>query len=581
MGLKIWLPLDGSFDDKGSAGAKLTVPSGYNGWSSLSKIGSKSFTNGQIIMDAESTASIYNNNEMTFSFWIYPNGATGSSMVQGLIGNTGMSGQNNRKYCIYIYSNINSLHLSWQNDDPEEVTGQEDLVLSPYNCMPSYTWTHVTIAYKNPTAKIYINGKYAISVSGAMNSASYRYNTSLLNVPASLCINDLRVYDHCLSEKEVAEVAQGLVGYWPLNNNGVGAPNLINGFPTVNANFTKTGDYNFSGKMGNGDTYFFMTCSPALTSGKTYTISFDVSGLEKGVAWAFALGNNAKYTYTITKNGHHEYTFIPLSSDAGMEDLSRFLWDDKGQTNPQSTPVLFSNFKIEEGSSSSNWCPHSSKENYLTYNAFGSVEYDCSGYGSNGTKAGSLQYSSDAPRNQCATIFNNTDTYIKLPIKNILKNLLSNQCTFNFWCKEGSTSSRSVYFGGYDKSEGFNIEENGGAFRVYFNNKPNLQVASAVPAGVWTMWTVVIDTATGIKVYKNGTELTSYSGALTTPPVNINPYLGRDERDASADVWHEGSMADFRIYATCLSQEDIQELYKVSMSIDNMGRAYCFEYREV
>ena len=27
--------------------------------------------------------------------------------------------------------------------------------------------------------------------------------------------------------------------------------------------------------------------------------------------------------------------------------------------------------------------------------------------------------------------------------------------------------------------------------------------------------------------------------------------------------------------------KDIQELYKVSMSIDNMGRAYCFEYREV
>jgi hypothetical protein len=39
----------------------------------------------------------------------------------------------------------------------------------------------------------------------------------------------------------------------------------------------------------------------------------------------------------------------------------------------------------------------------------------------------------------------------------------------------------------------------------------------------------------------------------------------------------EGNLSDFRIYATCLSDSDIQELYNKPISIDNQGTMFAVE----
>ena len=142
-----------------------------------------------------------------------------------------------------------------------------------------------------------------------------------------------------------------------------------------------------------------------------------------------------------------------------MENLSKFLWDDQGQINAQSTPVTISNIKVEEGSEDSNWCPHTSNANYKYYNIDASIEHDCSGYEYNATKSSGIAHSGDSPRNNCSTIFDNSTAYITTPLKDLMTNLFANQCTINFWVNEASTSSRSIYFGGYNGA-GFNIEEN-------------------------------------------------------------------------------------------------------------------------
>lgn len=579
MGLQIWLPLNGSFENKGLTNAMLTKS---GSWSTISKIGTKSFTNGTITMDAATTGSIYNNNEMTFAFWFYANATDGTATGNCIVGTSGMSGSNNRKFSIFNYQTINDLHWSWQVDGIEGGTNGAVAVGGSLNdSLPSYKWTHVCITYKNPTAKIYINGELKATSTGDISSGGFNYTTPILNLNSSQCVNDYRIYDHCLSVKEVKELAQGLVVHYPLNNSGGGAPNLITTM-TAGGQTTLIDPYTLDINYGNNkDSYFYFNVSPALELNKTYTISFDVENFPEGSTWGWYLFKQgaSNYLYYIKGNGHYKWTFSTNSSTLPEGyNLSRFIADDGGRSNPANI-VRFSNFKIEEGLEESNWRPHVSSANYEYYNVDATIEHDCSGYEYNATKSSGIAYSGDSSRNNCSTVFDNSTGYITTPLKDLMTNLLANQCTINFWVNEASTSSRSIYFGGYNGA-GFNIEENGGKFRIYWNASPNRQIATITP-NTWQMWTVVIDKATGIITYRDGEVVDTYSAALGAVTTTGTFYLGRDYRSASDDVWFEGKMSDFRIYATALSADDIKELYEVSVSIDEDGRIYGSEFKEV
>ena len=188
MGLQIWLPLNGSFENKGLTNTKLTTSGGS--WSTISKIGSKSFTNGTITMDAQTTGSIYNNNEMTFAFWFYANAADGTNTGNCIIGNGGMSGGNNRKFSIFNYQTVNDLHWSWQTDGIEGGTNGTVVVGGSLNdSLPSYQWTHVCFTYKNPNMYLYINGELKATDTGDISSNNFEYSTPILNLNSSQCVN--------------------------------------------------------------------------------------------------------------------------------------------------------------------------------------------------------------------------------------------------------------------------------------------------------------------------------------------------------------------------------------------------------
>lgn len=113
----------------------------------------------------------------------------------------------------------------------------------PTSSLDINTWYHIALTYKTGKVSIYINGildhEYStsivpdfshitnISVAKCNNASSYQSNCK---------INDLRIYDNCLSAKEVKDLSLGLIVHYKLDSMQDGLlPNGIELYDTLQA----------------------------------------------------------------------------------------------------------------------------------------------------------------------------------------------------------------------------------------------------------------------------------------------------------------------------------------------------------
>ncbi len=389
-------------------------------------------------------------------------------------------------------------------------------------------------------------------------------------------MNDARIYDHCLSAKEVKEISKGLLCHYKLDNKGFGNPNLITtmssgGRTTLNGKYGLTADFS-----QNTDTYGYFNVSPALELDSTYTLSFDVSNFPVGSIWNFKLWNNDNYYIkNITKDGHYTYTFVPSESKlSGDYSLTKFLFDDGGRTNP-SGMVYFTNFKIEKGSVATHWCPHTSDSMYTSLGLDSSAEVDCSGLSNNGTKIGGLTPSTSpvSVRYESCYDFDGNTGSVQIP--NLATLVPSGEFTMNCWIYHDDTWSSKGYETILGGPGGFELEA-----KPASTNSPSLyayswgQAQAAYELNKWNMITMTRN-ASEAKFYING-ELKITGSAGTIPSGNY--FIGA--WNTSSQQNYKGKISDFRLYSTVLSVEDIQELYNVSASVDKNGNMYAYEFKE-
>lgn len=243
MSLQVWLPLNGNINNQGlinwtPTGAEITYVDG--------KIG-KALNTGGIIMPANVTEQVLNNNEFSYCCWLYVNEATGGTAGRPMIfGNSSMTAPNNRRFSLFRYPTCNDLHISWQNDDGNLFIGSVDT-----GAFPSYKWTHLAVVYKNPNVKIYLNGSLWKKYSGISNSSSFAFDTTLIHNSTYHYLNDIRLYNHALSPKEVKEISKGLCLHYKLS--GIGQKNLIdNSFDYSILGFDSNIESDCSGYRNNG-----------------------------------------------------------------------------------------------------------------------------------------------------------------------------------------------------------------------------------------------------------------------------------------------------------------------------------------
>lgn len=202
MSLRVWLPLNGNLNNQGASTCnpvQATAPTYVDG-----KIG-KAMSTGAFYLPAAEVAKFYNNDTMSFCFWLYPIGS--GSVGTPVLGQSTMTAGDNRMFTIFQYPTPNDLHLSWQNNDQNNATFFSS---SDTGFFTASQWTHCAIVYAGTSIKIYKNGSLFKTYSCTKATrTNFSYNVPLPNTSIRY-LNDIRIYDHCLSDKEVKEISKGL-----------------------------------------------------------------------------------------------------------------------------------------------------------------------------------------------------------------------------------------------------------------------------------------------------------------------------------------------------------------------------------
>lgn len=497
-------------------------------------------------------------------------------------------------------------------------------------------WVHCCMTYQssNNTVTIYING-VKCSTSQPKNLTGLSGTTALIGKRSSETylfegyLNDFRIYNTCLSPRQVKEISEGLVCHYPLGevDGKIGGRNLIkNGkgnvkagffknFPTVTdeyGEFTLKSKKTYKGIILDG---FVYECRD-YPVGEKYTWSYDImytawnfpTGSNRGELWMGQRYVNAPSGETATgawrgvtqhnlpvvgQNGcelnkwyHVKQTVtIPqqASSNVGQQGIISF-YNSNANVEASFTARL-KNVKLEKSSTATPWTP--APEDDASF--YDNVIYDTSGYCNNGSVTDSTcpTWSSDTPRYKGSYAFNGNKQYVNCGTSTMIEG--QEEITINCWAYMDDWTKFNARLFSCTEGGGYNTEGVNNSIKFALNiyitsDKSKYDYTSTIGgypgiklsdmASGWHMITCVYKASVGDAIYLDGKlyEKKTY----TSYGIHFNKYsylfLGGESAGVNCIApYFNGKLSDFRIYATALSDSDILELYQSSASVDNNG----------
>ena len=210
MALQLWLPLDGTLENKGCA--DVTVVNNGATINAVGKIGScYSFDGNDDYIMGEPAFLNNNTQEWSYACWFKPVISHPGCLFSNrtAVSYTGIS---------LFYSNGNILFddgARWQ--------------FTPSKAISINNWNHLVFTRSQSGKKFYLNGELinstaTIGTPTIANSTKFSIGMSQSNSTTvsdnrlNGQLNDIRVYDHCLSAAEVKEISQGLILHYKLDN---------------------------------------------------------------------------------------------------------------------------------------------------------------------------------------------------------------------------------------------------------------------------------------------------------------------------------------------------------------------------
>ena len=606
MALRVWLPLNGTLENKGLSDLGSTSFSNVT-WKTDGKIGKCANGCGIYHLNQD----IVSGNIWTVSAWVRCPSTWGQ--------------YNNIVICIndadmntcHIYLSIingTKLNIGFNN------TAQRYTVNYTFE---SNKWYHIAASYNGTTATLYANGvllgtsNITSTVTNCLNlafggRANNAAGTSYTQSGISLDTNDVRIYDHCLSAKEVKEISQGLVLHYKLDgwsggagenlgntsatysNQSIGVPLNVNGWGGDKGiiTFYSSGGYNnlpykeyHKTATGSGGFYAKTADDIVLKPNKTYTMSIYIKASrnfsENAYAFNINRGSDNHYiNYGSSLNITTEWklfkkTFTTTADEGGNYGEMGIIYND----DVTDYYVYYSGFKIEEGNNATLWCPPISEMGIDTTKIT-----DSSGYGNDGTVIGTLSTESDSDRYEISTHYpgsSYTDTG-----SGTFNWFDFSQCTLSAWIKptasvsgwSGSIGIQHNQSAGY---KGFTITDYANNFRVVTVNGSYTTINSGKPltVGEWHHCAAVLD-GTNLKMYYDGSMVKESTVSWGSAAIATDMRFATGVDFPGSDEMFNGNYSDIRMYCTALSAEDILDLYHTPANIDNLGNLHGFEFVE-
>lgn len=434
--------------------------------------------------------------------------------------------------------------------------------------VPVGKWTHLASVFNDGVGTLYKNGELV----GTYNfgSAVFSSDTTTFTVGRETYasgyfsfngrISDLRIYDHCLSSKEIKEISKGLVLHYKLNSGCAVSKNLVNG--TITGGSINRGTITVTDGIATinntSGSWCRVRCQDEAESNtnlanndvtnKTITVSFDILMISGNVPTIFVSDSYRRVTGVdktqigVWQRGYCTYVHPGYSSSYNYFSPH---FSSLGNYQIKDIKIVLGDIK----------------DYYSSYNE-GSIVYDSSGYGRHGTFTNTLSTCNESPKYDNGVLSENsviTCTNFSLP---------DGPSTISFWNKPSvsateNTSRMTVRFGKFEYFTYLNYP--------YFIHDTDYRYkyVNYWLDGNWHFVTCVYD-GTNVMIYIDGEQL-SLSVTTTT----------RDYQNNLVITPIGESVSDFRVYSTALSAEDVAELYHTAASIDNHGNFFCGELKEL
>ena len=613
MSLQIWLPLTDDFTNYGLS--KFTITNN----NTVTATGGKLYTckqlngtNAWINLNAYAPA-LSGVSTFSMAFWCCSTSATLAPIIQMKAGST----------VAFQFSSDTAFNY--------RDSAHGSLTSVSYTPPTAGIWTHYAVTYNKGTWSIYKNGikdGNGLSYNGTASFYSNltifyigRRNTTSGDTYYDGKINDFRLYDHVLSETEIANLAQCLWVHYPLiNRNGILLPSeykQLEYLEGTGTQYINTGlvpqtsyEYRFKYAMTATDTYkgpfgcyntestnctriiqyngsattvlVFFNCK-AGGGGQSRELTAAISDVVEG--WLSQYGYNLT---NLTRNTHYSlWNNIDCFPTKGLElSANMFLFGRSGYIG-KSKIWYFSTYS--NGTCVQKLIPAKRVSDnvlgmydlvtgdFLTNSGTGTfvagpeivttdVAADASGFQNNGTYVGNFVATPNTKRLSSALKFNGTNT----TIKNINFNC-ENIFTVSIWAYSPSSSTKTWSFlagcnnngGDADIQLGMYYQQTSGSVQFSANGQYLIYQSSNALKDGWHLFTETFDGST-LTGYIDGVSVGTT--AITNAQLSRHNFLvgakSSSTNASSIGALFDGWLADCRVYATALSADDVMNLYK-------------------